>query len=766
MRRTIITAITVLLVAGSAWADPFGAVTITEPVDADGAIHQSETPLRYISRIAPDSYVENEYFMEGAATVYTYNDPPVRGEIIVQDADVPYKTRFTVRKPADPADFNGTVIIEWLNSTAGFDTAPVWDASAEYFTRAGWIYVGVTNATNIINFLVNSCPLLGISIFPETCGTRYSSLYMSENGQAFEMLSQLANLLRSGSPDNPLNPDYSVQRVFHAGQSQQGGSMVTYASAFHEPTINDGYFVQAAGTARRINYGPVCGATGSPAYPDCTPSLTGDDRLVATDLDVPVYRALTETDVSFMLTNASRTCDGGSNDGNACSNDGECPSGTCPEAFTLARQTDSGDFRYYELAGTSHVTVHRRIEVIPEDIPGGPLQLDETCASLLNTLADGPVLGSYIYNSMWQNMEDQVRLSSVPPGGSFIDEAGGVLTRDAYGNVTGGIRMPQMDHPLHSYFSPHNTLNPAVDPLFSQLGSLFCVLAGSYVDLDAATLNALYASKADFAAALEAAGAQLETDGFLLAEDAALLPVPPNKDGQSCINAHAKAAGIATKARGKLIGKCIKDTSKGKAADADACIAADAAGFALKADAKADKLVTKSCATGARFADPGAAAVSSAAGTGTDQLLLAVFGTDSGGGIDDTIVRASDDKDAAKCQAAVYKGYDKMLGARVKTFARCAKSGLSAGEKDTAELLNSVGSALQLTECLFADPKNKVAQARAKLLSGLQKKCLGVDRTAAFPGDCDGSTAISTFGGCLADTVELEAEDVLAWANE
>ena len=176
--------------------------------------------------------------------------------------------------------------------------------------------------------------------------------------------------------------------------------------------------------------------------------------------------------------------------------------------------------------------------------------------------------------------------------------------------------------------------------------------------------------------------------------------------------------------------------------------------------------MTKSCATGARFADPGAAAVSSAAGTGTDQLLRAVFGTDGGGGIDDTIVRASDDKDAAKCQAAVYKGYDKMLGARVKTFARCAKSGLSAGDKDTAELLNSVGSALQLTECLFADPKNKVAQARAKLLSGLQKKCLGVDRTAAFPGDCDGGTAISTFGGCLADTVELEAEDVLAWANE
>ena len=86
MRRTILAAITVLLVTGSAWADPFGAVTITEPVDADGAIHQSETPLRYISRSAPDTYVENEYFMEGAATVCTYNDPPARGENIVEAA--------------------------------------------------------------------------------------------------------------------------------------------------------------------------------------------------------------------------------------------------------------------------------------------------------------------------------------------------------------------------------------------------------------------------------------------------------------------------------------------------------------------------------------------------------------------------------------------------------------------------------------------------------------------------------------------------------
>ena len=47
---------------------------------------------------------------------------------------------------------------------------------------------------------------------------------MPENGQAFEMVSQIANVLKSDSPENPIPPEYGyVERIFHAGQSQQGG---------------------------------------------------------------------------------------------------------------------------------------------------------------------------------------------------------------------------------------------------------------------------------------------------------------------------------------------------------------------------------------------------------------------------------------------------------------------------------------------------------------------------------------------------------------
>ncbi len=74
----------------------------------------------------------------GASTLFSYaNDPPLGPtDIVAIEEDVPYTTRLIVRRPVDPRRFNGTVVVEWWNSTAGFDTAPSWDPSAEYFERS------------------------------------------------------------------------------------------------------------------------------------------------------------------------------------------------------------------------------------------------------------------------------------------------------------------------------------------------------------------------------------------------------------------------------------------------------------------------------------------------------------------------------------------------------------------------------------------------------------------------------------------------------
>ena len=54
------------------------------------------------------------------------------------DGGHPYKTRVIVRRPADPAKFNGTLAAEWYNVTTGQDIDFDWAASHEYLMRNGY----------------------------------------------------------------------------------------------------------------------------------------------------------------------------------------------------------------------------------------------------------------------------------------------------------------------------------------------------------------------------------------------------------------------------------------------------------------------------------------------------------------------------------------------------------------------------------------------------------------------------------------------------
>ncbi len=56
----------------------------------------------------------------------------------------PYKTRIVVRRPTDPADFNGTVVVEWLNVSGGLDAAPTTTYAGRELVRSGYAWVGVS----------------------------------------------------------------------------------------------------------------------------------------------------------------------------------------------------------------------------------------------------------------------------------------------------------------------------------------------------------------------------------------------------------------------------------------------------------------------------------------------------------------------------------------------------------------------------------------------------------------------------------------------
>jgi hypothetical protein len=699
----------------SAGAAPDGPVSMVPAPEGQGEMFSP--PIRLVADLEQDYAVE-EYLVSGQATVYTYNwdpndpnTPPVRGDIVPVDPNVPYTTRIIIHRPSDPNVFNGTVVIEWWNSSAGFDTAPSWDASAEYFARKGIVYLGVTNSTTSLEFLTGGCSLFGM--LPPTCGTRYETLSMPENGQAFEMVSQIANLLKSSSPENPLHPDYPVERIFHVGQSQQGGSMVTYASAFHFPGINDGYFIQAAGRARRINYRTSCNDPNAPPYPECTPRLEGEDRLVRTDLPVPVYRAHTETDMAGVLTGDSR-------------------------------QIDTDTFRYYEMTGTAHSTVHKDIEVIP-----GLYDLEDMCRYSLNTLADGPIFGSFLYNAMWENMELQVRDGTPPPSGVLIEtevDPNGLLVtkRDAFGNAQGGIRLPQMDVPIASY-SPNNEADPNLPAFLQYVGNLACRLSGSVEPFDAGTLDGLYPKMEDYLVPIEASSQALIDARFLLPEDAVKFPVPQVKQQQKCINALNKNLEKVSKTQGKDIAKCIKDGSKGKLSGdhpIEVCIVADNDQKVAKATAKTVADATSSCRRPWPSMGPTDPDIVNQAGVAKDlDLIHDIFGSD----LDEVIIDAGTDKAGAKCQVDVTKAVQKCQSTRLKEFNKCKKDGLkkkSDLEEASFFWFDDPGD---LELCLGLDPKGKIDKScNTKLVGTVTKKCPAgaVDTDAAFPG-CAGEDLVT-----------------------
>src|SRR5262245_24787273 len=145
MRRTLpvalLTATALLMMASLAGAVPnptvTGPITATcspvcpsPPGPADG------TPLPFplggtgnLAELINADYVEEEFFFEGTATAFE-RDPTAAvwdatgfwtARASTTIAPAAYKTRMLVRRPADPDNFNGTVVIEWLNVTAGVD---------------------------------------------------------------------------------------------------------------------------------------------------------------------------------------------------------------------------------------------------------------------------------------------------------------------------------------------------------------------------------------------------------------------------------------------------------------------------------------------------------------------------------------------------------------------------------------------------------------------------------------------------------------------
>ena len=100
--------------------------------------------------LAAVGYVQEEYFLTGTARAFTSSTPlgadgkwnavPLPGG----PGSAAYSTRIVVHRPIEPTGCSGTVAVEWLNVSAGFDSAPDWLAAHNTLIRDGVVWIGVS----------------------------------------------------------------------------------------------------------------------------------------------------------------------------------------------------------------------------------------------------------------------------------------------------------------------------------------------------------------------------------------------------------------------------------------------------------------------------------------------------------------------------------------------------------------------------------------------------------------------------------------------
>jgi Alpha/beta hydrolase domain len=192
--------------------------------------------------LAGNGYVEQEFYLSGLADAYATSGAKLA-------ADVPYKTRVIVRRPVSAHDFNGTVLVEWQNVTAGYDLDALWNRR---HMREGYAWVGV------------SAQRVGVEQLRGWSPARYGDLNVTGGGLfttdqlSYDIFAQAAQAVRSpGAVD--LLGGLDVERVLAIGASQSAGRMTVYYNVVlpQETPVFDGYAFIVGTAPSRVGPEPI-----------------------------------------------------------------------------------------------------------------------------------------------------------------------------------------------------------------------------------------------------------------------------------------------------------------------------------------------------------------------------------------------------------------------------------------------------------------------------------------------------------------------------
>jgi hypothetical protein len=440
--------------------------TVTGPITGPGTPFVAST----FFDLTPLGYVEEEFFLAGTATAYTSATPlESDGRWTATPANTAaYQTRILVRRPADPGQFNGTVLVEWLNVSGGLDAGPDWIFAHTLLMREGYVWVGVSAQ----RVGIEGGGGLGLNLFLKAVNpARYGGLVHPGDSFSYDMFSQVAAALRASTGVRPLGT-LEASRVIAIGESQSAFRLVTYVNAIHPLTeVYDAFLIHSRGGG-----GASLSQTPEPAVP--TPPVV----FIRDDLHVPVLTLETETDLMTL-------------------------------GFLPARQRNRKRFRLWEVAGTAHGDIYQlRVGMTDQ----GPAAADTTyypptaspipgiidCAAPVNA---GP--HHYVLSAAVSGLDNWVRTGKGPRRARRLAVSDGAFSLDRYGNVRRGIRTPQLDVPIATLSG------------LGQTGGTFCGLFGTTVPFDATKLATLYRSHAKYVAAVQRATRKAVRAGYILPDD-------------------------------------------------------------------------------------------------------------------------------------------------------------------------------------------------------------------------------------------------------
>jgi hypothetical protein len=439
--------------------------------------------------LAEKGFAEREFLMAGTANIYRQNGfwgSDGRWGVAVSSANVPYRTRLLVRYPTDPAKFNGTVVVEWLNDTTGGDQDPVWSEIYNTVLNQGYAYVGVT------------AQWTGMKDLRNWDSKRYGTLAGSYDGQAYDIYTQTAQELASNY--TTLLGGLKPKAIIGAGDSQSAFRVDTYVNAF-EPLSHafNGFLAVGRYSGASPLGGGIVDAAPIPAF-------------VRSDNTAPFIQLNTEGDLEEL-------------------------------AASYVRQPDTSTLRTWELAGAAHIDEHEaeyELATLAREEP--------TLAPVKCSFGIVSNIGLHEADNMPVWEAEDAALSALqkwllqgvqPPHSAQIATNPfwfNTIFRDQYGNALGGVRLPDIQAPTETYSAinvaePETSLNPKLlQELFSASAesseipaglraSGLCLLSGFASPFSSSTLQRLYPTHVGYVTKFTAAAKESLAAGFLTPED-------------------------------------------------------------------------------------------------------------------------------------------------------------------------------------------------------------------------------------------------------